>query len=158
MLGQSHPSPPVRKCPKAVPHMICKGYILLHLVELVELDERQWIFLASNDFGLKGGVEFAEIDTRRCRTECSEHRSPQRAYRHSDLKAAEIFRCVDRTGTASDLTKAVIPHFVKRKKSELLNGAADKRPERTIHCRPNLVVILEPEADAVDRCRRYYSC
>jgi hypothetical protein len=54
---------------------------------------------------------------------------------------------------AGDLAIAVVPHLVERKKPRLLDSAA--HAECTVHCRPDLVIVLEAKTDAVDRRDRH---
>src|SRR4029077_12603869 len=46
--------------PEAVPHVIGQRTIFLHLVELRRCDDRQWIFLAIDDFRLQRRIYFVE--------------------------------------------------------------------------------------------------
>ncbi len=60
-LRQAVPGHGVAHPPMAVPDMGCQRAILLHLVQLGRLDQRQGVFLRVGDMGLQRGVKFREL-------------------------------------------------------------------------------------------------
>jgi hypothetical protein len=56
---------------------------------------------------------------------------------------------------AGDLAIAIVPDLVERVQPGFLDAVADQRAEWPVHGGPDLVVVLEGKADAVDRCRRH---
>src|SRR5471030_180843 len=87
--GQRLPRLLVGQEPEAVPHVVGDGAILLHLVELGRVDQRQRILLAVDHVGLQRGVDLAEVDRGwRC-AEGLEQAGPQRRHRNADLETRD---------------------------------------------------------------------
>src|SRR5579883_1110736 len=151
VFGQRLPASLVGEHPIAIPHMARERAEFLHFEELGDLDQGQRILLALDHLCLERRVDLGEIDAGRGRAERLEHRGPEGAHRHADLEALEIGGRVDGMRAAGDLPIAVVPHLLEGMESRLLDGAAHQRAELAIHRRPDMVIILEGEADAVDR-------
>jgi hypothetical protein len=73
------------------------------------------------------------------------------ADRHPNLETLEVLRRADRVGAACHLTVAVVPHVVEGMEPGLADGATHISAEWAVHRRPHLGVVLEDEADAIDR-------
>src|SRR5206468_3962543 len=76
---------------------------------------------------------------------------------HPDFEAFEILGRVDRMRATGDLPIPVVPNLVERKQARLLDRTADVPAQRAVHCRPDLVIVLEAETNAVDRSDRHDS-
>ncbi len=131
--------------------------VFLHLVELRGVDDGERVLLAVDDMGLQRRIDLVEVDARAARrrglrTARSTAGSPARAvfmpFRSSGAD--------DRLRARGDLAEAVVPDALHRDQPALARSRARTiRAERAVHGRPDLPVVLEREADAVDRGRRH---
>lgn len=129
--------------------------VLLHFVQLGDLDDGQRVFLGVDHLGLQRGIDFAELQAGRRGAQALEHGDGQRAHRHADLEAVHVGGGLHRRLAAGGLAKAVVPHLLEGVEAALRDGGAHVRAQRAVHGVPDLVVVLEGEAHGVDRRHRH---
>jgi hypothetical protein len=80
---------------------------------------------------------------------CWNRDPPQRAHRHADLEALEVFRRQDRLAAAGDLPEANVPKLVEGVQVDLRDHAAQIGAQLPVECPPYLGIVLEREANPV---------
>ena len=154
--GQAAPSAAVGDEPEAVPDVVGERAVLLHLVELGDLDDRQRILLRVDDLGLQRGVDLAELQARRRGAERLEHRDAERAHRHADLEARPCPWRVSIGLLLVVIWRKPLSHiFSNACRPTLAMRGADVGAERAVHGLPDLIVVGEREAHGVDRRDRH---
>ena len=154
VLGELFEGALVGEEPVTVPHVVGHAAVLLDFVEFGGVDDAEGVFLAVDDVGLQRGVDFAQVDAGGAGAEGGEHAGPEGADGDAQLGALEVVGGDDRVGAGGDLAEAVVPDLVEGVDAALFDLGADEATEFAVHGGPDLVVILEGEADAVDGGRR----
>ena len=122
--------------------------VLLHLVELVEIDHRDRVFLAVDDFLRERKIEFREGDRLHAGAERFHRRLDLQFRRRAQFQALDVVGRVDRAHAVGDVAEAVVP--VAQQNEALRLG------ERRQPCHRRPVEDAKHESPAVEDERQHH--
>src|SRR5262249_26986635 len=105
--------------------------IFLHLIKLVEIDNRDRIFLAVDDFLRQRKIEFRKSDSLHCCTERFQGCLDLQLRWSAQLETSDVTRAVDRTHGVGDVAETVFP-IAQQDETLLLGERRQPSHSRTI--------------------------
>src|SRR5574337_283387 len=143
IVRQFLPGAAVAEDPIAVPDVAGQTDGLLHLVELRRGDDGQGVFLALDNLGLQGGIQFVEVDGCRARAQRREQRGEHGGLGYADLESLQVLRLADLPAGGRHMAEAVVPDLAHRHQPGLADLGPDEAAEFAVHGLPHRVVVRE---------------